>query len=328
MRPLRGRVGRKADYRWSCSPRAAGAHPCEGRYTGCAMETDPLFYRLFQERPATAFELAGRDMPEGCTYVLRAEELKQTARRMDGVLMPEGGSPDAPLVFTESQFYEDQEFYGRWLSGIFLYLHRHHVTRPWWAMVVFPDRATDVGATAPFASLIQAGQLQRVYLKDLLGEESAKAADPRLGPRLARLVVLDPEHTPAEARALVDAASGLGPEDRHRLVDLIETILVYKLTGLSREEIQQMLHLPETDLKKTRFYQQVHGEGRDEGRDEGRTEEALTLVLRQLKRRIGGATEAQEDRIRALPIDRLEDLAEALLDFRSPHDLEAWLASR
>jgi predicted transposase YdaD len=33
-----------------------------------------------------------------------------------------------------------------------------------------------------------------------------------------------------------------------------------------------MLHLPDTYLKQTRFYQEVFAEGREEGRDEGRKE--------------------------------------------------------
>ena len=53
-------------------------------------------------------------------------------------------------------------------------------------------------------------------------------------------------------------------------MDLIETILVYKLPNLSRDEIKAMLHLPDTDLKQTRFYQEVFAEGREEGREEGR----------------------------------------------------------
>ena len=38
------------------------------------------------------------------------------------------------------------------------------------------------------------------------------------------------------------------------ILDLIETILVYKLPALSRKEIQTMLGLTHRDLKQTRFY--------------------------------------------------------------------------
>jgi predicted transposase YdaD len=281
------------------------------------MKTDPLFYRLFQERPATAFELAQRPMPAGCSYSLHAEEVKDTVQRLDGVLIPDCDRPDVPLVFVESQFYADPGFYGRWLSGIFRYLHRHRVERPWWGIVVFPGRTVDVGCTVPYESLLASGQMRRVYLEDLVGE----GASASLGRRLARLVVLERGQAAAEARALVVAAAGMNPEERYPFIDLVETIVVYKLKDLSSEEVREMLHLPEGDLKKTRFYQEVFAEGRQEGR----AEEAASLVLRQLGRCLGGLSPGQEARIRSLHLERLEALGEALMDFRCAADLDAWL---
>jgi predicted transposase YdaD len=38
-----------------------------------------------------------------------------------------------------------------------------------------------------------------------------------------------------------------------------------------------MLHLPDIDLKQTRFYQQAVAKGHEEGRAEGRTEGYLLL---------------------------------------------------
>jgi hypothetical protein len=75
--------------------------------------TDPLFYRIFQERPATVFELAGLAVPPAGVYRMHAEEMKQTAFRLDGVLLPAPGTPGLPLVFAESQFYADPWFYAR-----------------------------------------------------------------------------------------------------------------------------------------------------------------------------------------------------------------------
>lgn len=54
------------------------------------------------------------------------------------------------------------------------------------------------------------------------------------------------------------------------LINLIETIIVYKLPQKSREEIAAMLNL--SALKQTRFYQEVKQEGVEEGREEGREE--------------------------------------------------------
>jgi len=67
---------------------------------------------------------------------------------------------------------------------------------------------------------------------------------------------------------------------------------------------------------------------RDEGHQQGRSEEGISLVLRQLKRRLGGIEIEQEQRIRQLPLPELESLAEALLDFDQPTDLKDWLQAQ
>jgi predicted transposase YdaD len=98
------------------------------------------------------------------------------------------------------------------------------------------------------------------------------------------------------------------------------SLLIYKLPHLTREEIQAMLHWPEVDIRQTRVYQDALAEGREEGR-----QREVALVLRQLHRRFGTLTLAQETRIQALSVTELEALGEALLDFQTAADLTAWL---
>ena len=45
------------------------------------MNTDTPFYRLFQERPATVFELAGLPEPEDSATYRYSGEIRQTALR-------------------------------------------------------------------------------------------------------------------------------------------------------------------------------------------------------------------------------------------------------
>jgi predicted transposase YdaD len=85
-----------------------------------------------------------------------------------------------------------------------------------------------------------------------------------------------------------------------------------------------MIGLPEVDLKQTRFYQDVFTEGRQEGRQE----EALALVLRLLNRRLGNLSTDLEVRLRPLTLPQIEALADALLDFTTVTDLEAWLTQQ
>jgi predicted transposase YdaD len=79
-----------------------------------------------------------------------------------------------------------------------------------------------------------------------------------------------------------------------------------------------------SELKQTRVYQ----EALEEGRQEGRRKEALSMVLRQLNRRLGVLESFVEAQVRGLSLARLEVLGEALLDFRDGADLQDWLRSR
>jgi predicted transposase YdaD len=66
--------------------------------------------------------------------------------------------------------------------------------------------------------------------------------------------------------------------------------------------------------------------GLNQGLNQGLQQEAQSLVLRQLPRRYGQLSHEQELSVRALPLEKLEALAEALLDFDGPEALDAWLA--
>lgn len=58
---------------------------------------------------------------------------------------------------------------------------------------------------------------------------------------------------------------------------------------------------------------------------EGSKQEARSLVLRLLTRRVGSVPEFLQTQIEALSLAQLEDLGEALLEFSRPEDLESWL---
>ncbi|MEB3196496.1 MAG: DUF4351 domain-containing protein, partial [Candidatus Sericytochromatia bacterium] len=97
-------------------------------------------------------------------------------------------------------------------------------------------------------------------------------------------------------------------------------------------------------FEQTNWYQSLvanwRAEGREEGRQEGRAEgesrgvtagrksELLRVISRQLGRRLALPGPAALAQMEALSIETLEDLAEDLLDFTAPSDLDAWLARR
>ena len=51
------------------------------------------------------------------------------------------------------------------------------------------------------------------------------------------------------------------------------------------------------------------------------------MALRLLNRRCGPLSGATTAQIQALPLEQLETLADALLDFTGPADLSTWLAA-
>jgi hypothetical protein len=57
----------------------------------------------------------------------------------------------------------------------------------------------------------------------------------------------------------------------------------------------------------------------------GQTQGGGNVLLKLLRKLYGPVPEGVEDRVRKLPLERLEALGEAVLGFRSLQDLEAWL---
>jgi predicted transposase YdaD len=196
-------------------------------------------------------------------------------------------------------------------------------------VVIFPSRKVDPQPSVAYQPLLDSPWVKRVYLEDL-----KERTDLTPGLQLIQLIVAEPEVAVSQAQALLLVRGGPAADpDWPGWLDLIETIVVYKLPHLSREEIQRMLHLPEVELKQTRFYQDVFAEGRVEGRAEGHAEGRTegqqqgeaALVLRLSRRRLGAVSAEAESRIRALPVAELEALGEALLDWHTPAELMVWL---
>ena len=91
---------------------------------------------------------------------------------------------------------------------------------------------------------------------------------------------------------------------------------------LTPEEIMVIAGISTNQLLHTRAAQDLLDRGREEGREEGEAKVTLRLLIR----RCGPLSEATTARIQALPLDQLEALAEALLDFAGADDLAVWLA--
>jgi predicted transposase/invertase (TIGR01784 family) len=279
------------------------------------MKTDKLFYRIFLSEPSLIAELLS-DIPEDCQFEYSAPVVKEKEIRLDGVLTPISDDPDLPIIFLEAQMQRDPEFYSRYFSGLFLYLHQYKITRLWRGLLILRDRNQDLGSERTYQTLLNE-QVQRLYLDDLLTQTD-------LSPNLAILkLIVTPE---TEAVSLAQSILGdleTVAEFRQKL-DLVEAILVNKFPKLSIEEIQKMLDLREADITKTRFYQEVLQIGRREGEQFGLQIGEAKMVIRQLTRRCGNLAPIQMQKVRSLSLPELESLGEALLDFQNLADLENW----
>ena len=63
-----------------------------------------------------------------------------------------------------------------------------------------------------------------------------------------------------------------------------------------------------------------------EGMQQGELSGRAATVVRQLARRLGMLSREDERRVRVLSITMLDRLADDLLDFQEPADLQRWLA--
>lgn len=136
------------------------------------------------------------------------------------------------------------------------------------------------------------------------------------------LVVVTPHSRlrlgPARPEAELQASTQQILERRPDLLSAVLPMLVERFPTLTREEIMVIAGIPAEELRHTRAAQEWIEEGRLEGE--------AKVTLRQLNRRCGPLSEATRARIQALPLETLEALAEALLDFSGPADLAGWLA--
>ncbi|WP_347277382.1 DUF4351 domain-containing protein [Leptolyngbya sp. FACHB-671] len=100
------------------------------------------------------------------------------------------------------------------------------------------------------------------------------------------------------------------------IIEMVITIMAYRFEQLSRKEIESMLDIT---LKETRVYREIKEEGR----------EAMAHAMsRLLTKRLGELPQPVNSSVINLSLPVLQELSEALLDFASLDDLQAWLAEQ
>jgi predicted transposase YdaD len=300
------------------------------------LNTDRWYYRVFQSAPdlirallpgsastANALSLEPGD-PGDRLYRFAALEIKELSHRLDGVLWPrettgcaETGSPELPVVLLEVKMHPDPGFRHRLAAQTYRFLQQHPQVEHWAVLVITPHSRLKLGPIQPLRLFLE----QQVVWLNL--EELSRR--PQLDPLLNLLTL------PVRPESELAASSQQILASRPNLETVVLAMLMQRLPQLSNEEIMVIAGIPMEELRHTRAAQDWLAAGRQEGRQEGLQEgEALgevKVTLRLLTRRCGPLPEATIAQIQALPVDQLEALADALLDFQGPADLATWLAA-
>ena len=233
------------------------------------MKTDTLFYQLLQEFPQFFFELIGQPQTPLNAYQFIAPEVKQLSFRLDGLFTTTPDFENEPLYFVEAQFYKEEDFYDRLFSSIFLYFRQYRpANQDWYAIVIFDRRSHDCPLPLRYRELANS-RLQRIYLDEL--RESDKVS---IGLGIIQLIVEPPSQATELANKLINRARKELAQAKtiKQVLELIETIVIYKFPQLSRQEIEAMLKLEV--IKETKVYQ----EARQEGIQEGKLEQKLATI--------------------------------------------------
>ncbi len=136
--------------------------------------------------------------------------------------------------------------------------------------MIFTKRNLDPGLPRQYQDFADSQRFQCIYL-DQLSQDSELS----IGLSLLQLIGFQPKVAPEKARQLIGRVQNEPNQvlEPRKILELIETICVYKFPELSRKEIESMLGLSE--LKQTKVYQEALEEGREAGREEGRLEGEL-----------------------------------------------------
>ena len=201
--------------------------------------------------------------------------------------------------------HPDPGFHHRLAAQTYRFLQQQPHVEHWAVLVITPHSRLRLGPTQALQVFLDQ---QVVWLN--LEELSHR---PELDPLLNLLTL------PVRPESELAATSQQILSSRPDLDTVVLPMLVQRFPQLTEEQIMVIAGIPREEIRHTRAVQDWLAEGRQEG------EAAVTLRL--LNRRRGPLSDAITAQIQALPVDQLEALADALLDFTGPADLAAWLAA-
>ena len=241
-------------------------------------------------------------------------------------------------IALEVQFQQKEDFYWEYLSEIYLYLNQSRPEHDWKAIAIFARRSYEPEPRSHVQEMLNCQRILRVYLEDLVDRETDSFAI-----NIIQLILSTESQAVTMARRLGDKIEQENdPEIQEQVLELIETVLVYKFPKLTRQEIEAMFTY--SDLKQTRVYQDAKEEGEQRGEQRGLqlgeqkglklgeqrglVKGQATMLLRLLNRKFGQISPSLRGKVNKLSAKQLENLAEALFDLETIADLSAWLKTQ
>jgi predicted transposase YdaD len=275
--------------------------------------SDKLFYWLFQQHAERIQPLVAELLPRMEGYVFSAPVLKEREYRLDGLFLPPPDQPDLPALILEAQMAADPGFLLRVYAETGRLLQQQdrqgRAIRHWQVVVICPSRDLNFGDPTPVREFVR----ERLVWIELAPERLPPTAPPL---QKALSLLLQPEdQLPACSKAI--RAEAAGTDLAAEIDEVIAAILISRFNGRTVPEICAMGGITVDDFTSSVAYREIFGLGRQT--------EASVITLRQLQRRCGTLSPAQQSRIQALPLSALEALLDALLDFQGPEDLNTWL---
>jgi hypothetical protein len=233
---------------------------------------------------------------------------------------------DAVFIFHPEAQASPESFFTRRIFFYFARLHQKFLLRIY-PIVIFsfdqPYREEPHTYTVEFPNWkvlefnFKSIQLNRLNWRDFLSQPNPVAAALMSKMRIA------PEDRPrvkVECLRLL-ATLQLDPARTRLISGFVDTYL--KLNAIETQTFQA--EIAKIEPERREGVMQIVTSWMQEGIDQG-IERERSLVVRLLTKRVGTLPSEVRDRIDQLPIDQVEALGEALLEFRTLTDLEAWLS--
>jgi predicted transposase/invertase (TIGR01784 family) len=229
------------------------------------MRRDSIFYSLFNGSPSLLFDLLAEVPDSADRYRFESVAVKEPTFIIDGVFLPPEGDPPGVVFYAEVQMQKDERLYERMFGESMAHFYRNRdYYSDWQAVVIYGSRSMEQTDTHPYRALLNSDQVHRIYLKELGPIETLP-----LGVAAMVLTIVKESEAPEKARMLIRRATQevSSLPVRQGIMEVINTIISYKFTNLSRKEIDVMLG---TKFQETRVYR--------EAKDERSEEIALNLL--------------------------------------------------